>query len=110
MTPTASAAASAPRSWPAPAPSRRSWPATGPRPRGTRRTTPAPAEDDPGGPCRPATGAQVRALRALCCRDGVDLDALVAARAEADGPEGLTQAEAGRLIDELQRAPADAPA
>ena len=81
-----------------------------PPPEGDAADDAGPAEDDPGGPCRPATGAQVRALRALCCRDGVDLDALVAARAEADGPEGLTQAEAGRLIDELQRAPADAPA
>ena len=67
------------------------------------------ADADPGGPHRPATGSQVRALRALCRRDGLDLDALVAARA-GDGPEGLSAAEAGRLIDELQQSPADAPA
>ena len=69
-----------------------------------------PAGDHPGGPMRPATGSQVRALRALCRRDGVDLDALVTARSGGDGPEGLSAAEAGRLIDELQHAPADAPA
>ena len=69
-----------------------------------------PAVEDPVGPNRPATGSQVRALRALCRRHGVDLEALAAGRCGADGPEGLTQAEAGRLIDELQRAPADAPA
>ena len=69
-----------------------------------------PAPDHPGGPHLPATGSQVRALRALCRRDGVDLDALVAARTGAADPEGLSRAEAGRLIDELQRAPADAPA
>ena len=69
-----------------------------------------PAGDHPNGPSRPATGSQVRALRALCRRDGVDLDALIAARADADGPEALSAAEAGRLIDELQRAPADATA
>jgi len=66
-----------------------------------------PVEVDPGGPRRPATGSQVRALRALCRRDGVDLDALVATRSDGLGPEGLSAAEAGRLIDELQQAPAD---
>ncbi len=69
-----------------------------------------PAGGHPGGPRRPATGSQVRALRALCRRDGVDLDALVAARSEGVGLGGLSAAEAGRLIDELQQAPADAPA
>ena len=69
-----------------------------------------PIEEDPGGPRRPATGSQFRALRALCRRAGVDLDALVAERCGGDGPEGLSVAEAGRLIDELQRAPADATA
>jgi len=70
----------------------------------------APVEVDPGGPRRPATGSQVRALRALCRRDGVDLDALVATRSDGLGPEGLSAVEAGRLIDELQQVPADAPA
>jgi len=79
------------------------------RPRPERPGDAGPVEDDPAGPLRPATGSQVRALRALCRRDGVDLDALVAARS-GDGPEGLSAAEAGRLIDELQQAPADATA
>ena len=81
-----------------------------PPPEGTGPEVDAgPAEDDLG-PRRPATGSQVRALRTLCRRDRVDLEALVAARSGGDGPEGLSAAEAGRLIDELQRAPADAPA
>ena len=112
--PTASAAASAPHSSAAPGRSRRSWPANVRHPTGE-------AADD-AGRCRgtttesiptragTATGAQVRALRALCRRDGVDLDALIAARADAERPEGLSAAEAGRLIDELQHAPADATA
>jgi len=70
----------------------------------------APVEVDPGGPRRPATGSQVRALRALCRRGGVDLDALMAARSGADGPVSLSAAEAGRLIDELQRTSANATA
>ena len=86
-------------------------PATEPGPRGPGRTTPArPDRADPDGEHPPATGSQVRALRALCRRRGVELDALAAARSGGDGPEGLSAAEAGRLIDELQRAPADATA
>ena len=81
-----------------------------PTPAGEAADDAGPGGDDPGGPHRPATGSQVRALRALCRRDGVDLDALVAARTGAADPEGLSRAEAGRLIDELQRALADAPA
>jgi len=72
--------------------------------------TAIPTGDPPGGPLRPATGSQVRALRALCRRGGVDLDALMAARSGADGPESLSAAEAGRLIDELQRTSANATA
>jgi len=58
---------------------------------------------------RPATGSQVRALWAICGRRGVDLEGLVGERFNVDGPEGLSVAEASRLIDELQ-APADVPA
>lgn len=69
-------------------------------------------EDDH--PCvpraRPATSSQVRALRAIAARLGLDLDGLVAGRHDVDGPEDLSVAEAGRLIDELQREPADATA
>ena len=79
----------------------------------TRGDTPGdaagPAGGDPG-PQGPATGSQVRALRALCRRDGLDLDALVRERSGLEAPEGLSAAEAGRLIDELQQAPADATA
>ena len=69
-----------------------------------------PDRADPDLGRQPATGSQVRALRALCRRRGVDLDALVAARCGGDGPEGLSAAVAGRPIDELQRDPADATA
>ena len=58
---------------------------------------------------RPATGSQVRALWAICGRRGVDLEGLVIERFGIDGPEGLSVAEASRLIDELQ-APAEVPA
>jgi hypothetical protein len=58
---------------------------------------------------RPATGAQVRALRAICARRALDLEGLVGERFGVDGPEGLSIAEASRLIDELQ-APAEIPA
>ena len=58
---------------------------------------------------RPATGSQVRALWAICGRRGVDLENLVDERFGIDGPEGLSIAEASRLIDELQ-APAEVPA
>ncbi len=60
-------------------------------------------------PRRPATGSQVRALRAISGRRGVDLEGLVGERFGIDGPEGLSVAEASRLIDELQ-APAEVPA
>jgi hypothetical protein len=58
---------------------------------------------------RPATGAQVRALRVICARRDLDLEGLVGERFDVDGPEGLSVAEASRLIDELQ-APAEVPA
>ncbi len=58
---------------------------------------------------RPATGAQVRALRAICNRRDMDLEGLVGERFGVDGPEGLSVAEASRLIDELQT-PAELPA
>ena len=58
---------------------------------------------------RPATGSQVRALRAICARRDLDLEGLVGERFGIDGPEGLSVAEASRLIDELQ-APAEVPA
>jgi hypothetical protein len=58
---------------------------------------------------RPATGSQVRALWAICGRRGVNLEGLVGERFGIDGPEGLSVAEASRLIDELQ-APAEVPA
>ena len=58
---------------------------------------------------RPATDSQVRALWAICGRRGVDLEGLVGERFGIDGPEGLSVAEASRLIDELQ-APAEVPA
>jgi len=57
---------------------------------------------------RPATAAQVRALRALASRRGLDLDELVARQLAVEGPEELTLAEASRLIDELQAEPAAA--
>jgi len=60
-------------------------------------------------PRRPATGSQVRALRAISGRRGVDLERLVGERFGVDGPEELSLAEASRLIDEL-RAPAVATA
>ncbi len=53
---------------------------------------------------RPATGAQVRALRALCGRRGVDLEGVVGERFGVEGPEGLSVAEASRLIGELRAA------
>jgi len=81
-----------------------------PRPEADGAVDACHIEENPDGPHRPATGSQVRALRALCRRQGVDLDALVTARSGGDGPEGLSAAEAGRLIDELQQAPADPPA
>ena len=56
-------------------------------------------------PRRPATVSQVRALRAISGRRGVDLEGLVGERFGVDGPEELSLAEASRLIDEL-RAPA----
>ena len=66
--------------------------------------------DDVDGPRqRPATGSQVRALWAICGRRGVDLEGLVDERFGIDGPEGLSVAEASRLIAELQ-APAEVPA
>ncbi len=66
--------------------------------------------DDVNGPRqRPATGSQVRALRAICARRDIDLEGLVGERFGIDGPEGLSVAEASRLIDELQ-APAEVPA
>ena len=58
---------------------------------------------------RPATGSQVRALKAISGRRGVDLEGLVGERFGVDGPEELSVAEASRLIDEL-RAPAVATA
>ena len=58
---------------------------------------------------RPATGSQIRALRAISGRRGVDLEGLVCGRFGVDGPEELSVAEASRLIDELQ-APAEVPA
>ena len=58
---------------------------------------------------RPATGSQVRALRAICARRDIDPEGLVGERFDIDGPEGLSVAEASRLIDELQ-APAEVPA
>ncbi len=58
---------------------------------------------------RPATGSQVRALRAICARRDIDLEGLVGERFGIDGPEELSLAEASRLIDEL-RAPAEVPA
>lgn len=57
-------------------------------------------------PRRPATGSQVRALKAISGRRGVDLEGLVGERFGVDGPEELSLAEASRLIDEL-RAPAE---
>ena len=66
--------------------------------------------DDVNGPRqRPATGSQVRALRAICARRDIDLEGLVGERFGIDGPEGLSVAEASRLIDELQT-PAELPA
>ncbi len=59
---------------------------------------------------RPATGSQVRALRSIAGRRGLDLDGLVGERHGVDGPEELSVAEASRLIDDLQREPADATA
>ena len=58
---------------------------------------------------RPATGSQVRALRAICARRDIDLEELVGERFGIDGPEELSLAEASRLIDEL-RATAEATA
>ncbi len=58
---------------------------------------------------RPATGPQVRALRAICAGRDIDLKGLVGERFGVDGPEGLSVAEASRLIDELQT-PAELPA
>jgi hypothetical protein len=51
---------------------------------------------------RPASCAQVRALRAIARRRTIDLDGLVGGRHGVEGPEALTSAEASRLIDELQ--------
>jgi len=56
-------------------------------------------------PRRPATVSQVRALKAISGRRGVDLEGLVGERFGINGPEGLSVGEASRLIDEL-RAPA----
>jgi hypothetical protein len=71
---------------------------------------PARRPDGSGPPRRPATAAQVRALGRLAERRGVDLEALVGQRFGVDGPEELSIAEASRLIDELQQAPAEATA
>jgi len=79
-----------------------------------------PDPDRPDGPAhhregasgprhRPATGSQVRALRAISGRRGVDLVGLVGDRFGIERPEELTVTEASRLIDEL-RAPAEVPA
>ena len=63
--------------------------------------------DQGTGPDRgPATAAQARALGRLATRRGLDLDAVLGARFGVDGPEGLSVAEAGRLIEELQEAQA----
>lgn len=70
----------------------------------------ADRDDGPAPGSRPATGSQVRALRAIAGRRGLDLDGLAGERHGVDGPEGLSVAEASRLIDELQREPSDATA
>jgi hypothetical protein len=51
------------------------------------------------GPC---SASQVRALRAISRRRGLDLDGLVGERFGVDQPEELSRADASRLIDELQ--------
>jgi hypothetical protein len=71
---------------------------------------PAPRQDGSRPPRRPASAAQIRALGRLAGRRGVDLEELVGRRLGVDGPEELSIAEASRLIDELQQAPAEATA
>ena len=105
---------------PAPGPSRRSWTGTVPTPGNNSPATsredpdeagdggPARRPDGSGPPRRPATAAQVRALGRLAGRWGMDLEELVGRRFDVAGPEELSIADASRLIDELQQAPAEA--
>jgi len=51
---------------------------------------------------RPATPSQVRALKAIAIRHGVDLFGLLRTCYSVETPEQLSLAEASHLIDELQ--------
>ena len=55
---------------------------------------------------RQATASQVRAIRAICDRQGIDAEQLVQQRFGATKLEALTLQEASSLIDELKAAPA----
>ena len=55
---------------------------------------------------RAATNSQVRAIRAITSRQGVDLDQLLSSRYSIRYPEDLTLADASALIDELKAQPA----
>ena len=57
---------------------------------------------------RPASAAQLRALRAIADRGGVDLDALVADACGVVDPAALTCRQASRLIGRLRGEPARA--
>jgi hypothetical protein len=53
---------------------------------------------------KPATQSQVRAIRAIANRKGIDMAELLPARYGVTTAEGLSVADASRLIDELQAA------
>ena len=55
---------------------------------------------------RAATNSQVRAIRAITSRRGVDLGQLLSNRYSVQYPEDLTLADASALIDELKTQPA----
>lgn len=55
---------------------------------------------------RAATNSQVRAIRAITSRQGIDLGQLMSSRYSIRYPEDLTLADASALIDELKAQPA----
>lgn len=64
----------------------------------------AAARSGAGADPRPATMSQLRAIRALCGRQGLDGDRLARTRFQAGSLEALTLPEASSIIDELKAA------
>jgi hypothetical protein len=69
----------------------------------------APREPQPGGhrnnppsEVRYATTSQVRAIRAICHRQGLDARQVASERFRVNDPEELTLREASSLIDDLK--------